>query len=89
MKFCGIEEDTEYDVDFDIETVSTTEPPVQYEYDKSILIGREEVKQYGSNGKVVKAYKVVKKKDGSLVSKTLLSQDTYKALEKIVLKNSP
>ena len=83
----GIKEDTENSVDFDIETVSVTEPPIKYEYDNSMSIGKEEVKQYGSNGKVVNVYKVVKS-NGSVISKTLISQDTYNALEKIIVKNS-
>lgn len=82
----GIKEDIENSVDFDIETISVTEPPVRYEYDNSISFGKEEVKQYGSNGKVVNVYKIVKS-NGSVISKTLISQDTYNALEKIIVKN--
>lgn len=82
----GIKEDTEYDVDFDIETVSVTPPPVKYETDSSLEPGEEKVKQGGSNATTVNVYKVVKS-DGSIVSRTLLSQDTYNALEKIILKN--
>lgn len=82
----GIKEDTEYNVDFDIETLSSTPPPVKYEYDATLSNGKEKIKQNGSIGTTVTVYKVVKL-DGCIISKTLLSQDTYNALEKIVLKN--
>ncbi len=83
----GIKEKTEYNVDFDIETVSTTSPNVTYEYDNTLSLGTEKIKQNGANGTTVNVYKVVKL-DGTIISKTLLSQDTYNALEKIIIKNS-
>lgn len=87
VQFYGIKEDTEYGVDFDIETVSVTPPTVKYEYDNTISSGTEKVKQNGANGTTVNVYKIVKS-NGSIISKTMLSQDTYNALEKIILKNS-
>ena len=83
----GIEEDTEYDADFIVETLSETDPPIIYEYDNSINIGKEEIKQGGSKGLVVNVYKVVKL-NGSIISKSLLSNDTYSPLEKIIKKHS-
>lgn len=85
-QFYGIKEDTEYDVNFDIDTVSVTPPSVKYEIDSSLKTGEEKIKQSGANGTTVNVYKVVKL-NGSIVSRTLLSQDTYNSLEKIVLKN--
>ncbi len=82
----GLKEETEYDVDFDVEVLSQTEPKVVYEYDDSVNLGKEKIKQSGSLGRVVNVYKVVKQ-DGNVISKTLLSQDTYNPLEKIILKN--
>ena len=76
----------EYDVGFDIETISVTPPPVKYETDSSLEPGAEKIKQSGSNATTVNVYKIVKS-EGSIVSRTLLSQDTYQALEKIILKN--
>ena len=83
----GIKEETEYDIDFDIETISFTEPHIRYEQDNSLSYGVEKVIQRGSNGTIVNAYKL-QKLNGNIVSKTLLSQDTYKALEKVILRNS-
>lgn len=83
----GIKENTEYDVDFDVETISLTEPPVKYEQDSSLSYGVEKIIQRGSNGAVVNVYKLLKL-DGNVISRTLLSQDSYNALEKIILTNN-
>lgn len=85
-KILGIKEDTEYAINIESETLSITEPEVQYEQDSSIDIGTEKIKQNGANGTIVNVYKIVKQ-DGKIISKDLLSQDTYKVLNKIILKN--
>ena len=85
-KILGLKEDTEYSVDIETETLSTTEPDTQYEQDSNLEVGKETVKQQGANGAVVNVYKITKL-DGKIISKELLSQDTYKALNKIILKN--
>ncbi len=85
-KILGIKEDTEYAINIESETLSTTEPEVQYEQDSSIDPGTEKVKQNGATGTVVNVYKIIKQ-DGKIISKDLLSQDTYKVLNKIILKN--
>ena len=82
----GIKEDTEYDVSFDTQIVSSTDAPVKYEYDSSLALGEQKIKQCGSNAMTVNVYKVVKL-NGSIISKTLIYQDFYKSLDKIVLKS--
>lgn len=82
----GIKEDPQYDVSFDVETVSSTEPNVKYEYDSSLAPGEEKIKQSGSNAVTVNVYKIVKL-NGSIVSKSFVYQDIYKSLDKIVLKS--
>ena len=84
-KILGIKEETEYDITIETDILSIVEPEIKYETDTSLEIGKEKVKQYGSNGSTVNTYKI-KKQNGKIVSKELLSQDTYKALEKIILK---
>jgi uncharacterized protein YabE (DUF348 family) len=79
-------EETEYSINIETEIVSVTEPEIIYEHDSSLEIGQEKIKQYGSKGTVVNAYKITKL-DGKIISKDLLSQDTYKALQKIIQKN--
>lgn len=83
----GIKEPNEYNVQFDIETVSKFGPKIRYEKTQAIPQGTEQIKQKGSNGIIVNVYKIIKQ-NGALISKTLLYQDTYNALEKIILTNS-
>ena len=83
--FYGIKEDTEYDVSFDTQTVSVTEPEVKYEYDNSLSPAEQKIKQSGAQGMTVNVYKVTKL-DGTIISKELISQDIYNSLEKIVVK---
>lgn len=85
----GLKEPTEYNIDFSVETVSTLTPTVQYEKDDSLGIGMEKIKRNGTNGKIVKVYKITKL-DGKVIDRKLLSQDTYNAMTKIILiGNSP
>ncbi len=81
----GIKEDVEYDIGLDVEILSEEEQEIKYENDNSLPIGKEEVKQAGSKGITSNTYKVVKL-NGKIISRTLISQDTYKPLEKIILK---
>ena len=83
--FYGIKENTEYDVSFDTQTVSVTEPEVKYEYDNSLSHAEQKIKQSGAQGMTVNVYKVTKL-DGTIISKELISQDIYNTLEKIVVK---
>ena len=45
--------------------------------------GTQKVSQAGANGRKVQAYKVMKL-NGQVVSRTLLSTDTYRAMTRIV-----
>lgn len=80
----GIKENTEYKIDFDVNTISVTPPSVQYKEDNSLPVGKEKVKQKGANGQTVQVYKLTKL-NGTVISKTQLSLDTYSALAKIIL----
>lgn len=86
-KILGIKEETEYSINIETETLSITEPETVYEQDSNLDIGKEKIKQYGSNGTIVNAYKITKL-EGKIINKELLSQDTYKSLDKIILKNN-
>lgn len=87
VEIYGIKEENEYNVSFDVETVSTTEYDTKYQNDSSLAIGEEKIKQSGANGYVTKTYKVMKK-NGIEVSRELISQDTYSVLNKIVFKGT-
>lgn len=84
----GIREDTEYDVNFDVENISTIPYKTTYEYDSTLVSNSEYIKQLGANGAIVKSYKVIKL-NGFVVSKTLISQDTYNALSRIIVTSLP
>ena len=81
----GIKEKEEKSVSIEVETVSTIPYETKYIKDSSLDLGDEIVKQRGADGVVVNAYKITKE-NGNIVSKELLSKDTYKPLERIVAK---
>ena len=54
---------------------------------KKINENDEKVKQRGADGIIVNAYKITKQ-NGSIISKELLSKDSYKPLERIIAKSS-
>lgn len=83
----GIKEKDDKKVDFEIETVSNIPYDTKYQTDSSLSAGTEKVKQRGANGIIVNAYKVVQQ-NGITVSKELISKDTYKALDRVILKSS-
>lgn len=79
----GTKEEKEYDIELDSWITATIKPKVQTEKDSSMAEGKTKVTFDGSNGYKSVAYKTVKYK-GKVISKTLLSQDTYGAMAKIV-----
>ena len=83
----GIKEDVEYEISFSIDTISTLTPSVKYEQDSSIPAGTEKVKQKGSNGVIVKDYKVVKL-NGAVISRNFIAQDTYNSMPKIIIQGT-
>lgn len=83
----GIKEKEEKEVNIEVETVSTIPYETKYIKDYSLSSGTEKLKQKGTNGVIVNSYKITKE-NGNIISKELLSKDTYKPLEKIIAKSS-
>jgi len=79
----GLKEENEYDISFQSNTVSTIPFTIKYEDDNTLAPGEEKVKQKGANGLITETYKIVRQ-NGVIVSKTLLSKDTYNAMNKII-----
>lgn len=79
----GIKEDVEYDISIETKKVATIAFTTQYVQDASLPAGQQKVVQAGSNGRKVEAYKVMRL-NGKVVSTTLLSRDTYNAMQRIV-----
>ena len=83
----GIKEKDDKKVDFEIEIVSNIPYDTKYQIDSSLPEGMEKVKQRGANGIIVNAYKLIQQ-NGVTISKELISKDTYKALDRVILKSS-
>ena len=83
IQIWGIKEDVEYDISIETQKVATIAYTTQYVQDSSLPVGQQKIVQAGSNGRKVEAYKVTKL-NGKVVSTTLLSRDTYNAMQRIV-----
>lgn len=83
----GIKEENEYQIDFEVETISNIPYDTKEQIDSSLSSGTELVKQRGADGAIVNVYKIVKQ-NGITVTKELLSKDKYNSLERIILKSS-
>lgn len=79
----GTKEDKEYDITLDSWITESIAPKVQTQKDSSMKAGKTKVIQAGSNGYKSVAYKTVKY-NGKVISKTLLSQDSYGSTPKII-----
>lgn len=79
----GLKEENEYDISIQTKTTATIPYTTKYIEDSSLPAGQEKVIQNGANGRKVEAYKIMKQ-DGKVVSTTLLSKDTYNAMQRIV-----
>ena len=83
----GIKENPEYNITFETKTISTIPVTEKYIEDNTIAEGMEEIKQKGANGCVTETY-IIKSLNGQVVSKDLLSKDTYSAMQRIILKGT-
>lgn len=79
----GIKEETEYEVVLTSTVLSTTARKVVYENNSSLEEGTQKVIQKGYDGRTSIAYKILKL-NGKTISKTVLSKDTYKPMNKII-----
>lgn len=79
----GIKEEKEYDVVLTSSVLSSTPNQTVYEPNSNLAEGTEKVIQKGYVGKKSITYKTVKY-NGKVVSKTVLSKDTYKPMNKII-----
>ena len=83
----GIKEKEEYTTSFETKTLSTIPYTVKYIEDATLDVGKENVKQKGANGIITETY-IIKSLNGKIVSKKLLSKDTYSAMQRIILKGT-
>lgn len=83
ISIMGIKEEKEYEVVLTSSVLSTTQNQTVYEKNSSLAEGKEKVIQKGYIGKTSIAYKILKY-NGKTISKTVLSKDTYKPMNRIV-----
>lgn len=83
----GIEEENEYEVEIQTIVLETIPYKINYIDDKTLDEGTEIIEQYGSNGAKSETYKILKQ-NGAIISKTLLSTDTYSSLERVIRRGT-
>ena len=83
----GIEEEKEYDVKIIPIVTQSMAKKTKYVDDPTLAEGSEVVKQVGTSGCKVTTYKEVYL-NGSFVSKEIISNDTYKAMDRIVRRGT-
>lgn len=83
----GIKESEEYTFSFRTVTISTIPTSTKYIDDPTLEAGKEKVKQKGANGKKTETY-MTKMLNGKIISTTIISRDTYDAMQKIILRGT-
>lgn len=83
----GIKEKTEYQVFIQSKRLSYIPCTVKYIEDSSLPEGKEIVEQAGYNGCKSEAYRILKL-NGQVISKTLLSRDTYDPMQRIIRRGT-
>ena len=83
IQICGIKEETEYDVVIESRVTQYIPNTTKYVENSSLKKGEQVVKTAGSRGFKSVAYKVLKL-NGNVISRTLLSNDTYNPMQKVV-----
>ncbi len=83
----GIKEETEYEVVIQSEITSYIPFGVKYVNDSTLAQGKEVIEQAGYNGCKSETYRILKL-NGKEISRTLLSRDTYAAMQRIVRRGT-
>lgn len=83
IEIYGTKEDKEYDVELTSWITSTIPSKVQEQEDKNLTQGKTKIIQNGKAGHKSVAYKTVKY-NGKVISKVMLSQDSYGSTPKII-----
>ena len=83
----GIKEENEYEVEISTTILNYIPYNVIYEDDATLESGKEEVTQGGQNGCKSITYKILKQ-NGKEVSRSVLSTDTYSAMNKYITRGT-
>lgn len=87
IEIYGIKEENEYEVEIQTNILETIPYKTNYINDNTLEEGKEVIKQNGIDGVKSQTYKILKQ-NGIIISKSLLSTDTYSSLEKIVRRGT-
>ena len=87
MSIYGIKEKSEYEVVIQPVVLSYIPYTTKYEDDATLEEGKEVVEQSGYTGCTSETYKILKQ-NGEVISKTLLSKDTYDPMTRIVRRGT-
>lgn len=87
VEIFGITEESDYEVELQSYVTSYIPYNTEYKDDNTLPEGKEVVEQAGTNGIRSEAYKILKK-DGKVISKTLLSRDTYNTKARIIRRGT-
>lgn len=87
VEIFGTAEGSDYEVELQSYVTSYIPYNTEYKDDNTLPEGKEVVEQAGTNGIRSEAYKILKK-DGKVISKTLLSRDTYSTKARIIRRGT-
>ena len=87
IKILGIKEPDEVEVEITSEVTDVIVCNTKYKYDKTLSPGQEIIERQGANGAKSIAYKIIKK-NGIVISKTILSEDRYNPMTKVIRTGS-
>lgn len=79
----GTKEETEYEISLTSKYISTVGFTTRYIYDNTMPKGSQTIVTNGVNGYVSEGY-ITKKLNGAVISSSLLSRDTYKAVQQVI-----
>ena len=83
----GFKEENEYTFSFNTKTIASIPFTTKYEEDATLEAGTEKIKKKGVNGLKTETY-ITKMLNGKVVSSTLLSKDTYDAMNRVIIKST-
>lgn len=86
VTFYGIKEENDPTIIIESKVTNIINQKVEYKKDTTLAKGEEVVERVGEDGCTSETYKTTLK-NGVIISKTLVSKDTYNQLSKIIRKN--
>ena len=87
VEIYGIKEENEYEIEIETNILETIDYKTIYINDSTLEEGLEIIEQLGNNGGKSETYKIIKQ-NGIIVSKILISTDTYSSLDQTIRKGT-